>query len=179
MRIKNAKIKNCASYFIILLPVIIIFNILPFKSDSVTTVLLIRHAEKNPQGTDPPLSIEGQNRAQSLIHVAGNAGITKIYASQYLRTQQTVQPIADHLNLSVNLVNANDTGELVQRILSDHKGEVVLIAGHSNTIPQIIKELDGDPIPPILENTYDNIFVITISKCRKTKVINLKYSDPS
>ena len=57
----------------------------------ITTILLVRHAEKTMQGTDPPLSDEGQARAQTLAHVTGEAGVTAIYTSQYLRTQQTVQ----------------------------------------------------------------------------------------
>lgn len=180
MKIGSVKVKSWFLCLIIILIVaIVIIVVWPCRYDSVTTILLIRHAEKILQGTDPPLSIEGQNRAETLVHVVGHAGITGIYATQYLRTRQTVQPIADYLSLSITQVNANEIDVLVNQVLLDHKGEVVLIVGHLNTIPQIIEKLGGEPIPAILGNEYDNLFVITISRFRKTKVVNLKYGESS
>ncbi|GAI82743.1 unnamed protein product, partial [marine sediment metagenome] len=146
----------------------------------VTTVLLVRHAEKSatpPQ--DPPLNATGQARAQTLVHVAGEAGVTAIYANQFIRTQQTVQPLATHVGFPVNQVDATDVEGLVDQVRSDHSGEVVLIVGHSNTIPQIIEELGGDPISPIAESEFDNMFIVTVFRLARTKVINLKYGDPS
>ena len=59
----------------------------------VTTVILIRHAEKviDPNNPDPDLSPAGQARAQELVRMFGDAGINAIYATQYKRTQQTVK----------------------------------------------------------------------------------------
>lgn len=144
----------------------------------VTTVLLVRHAEKAAQTTDPPLSADGHARAQTLVHVAGDADVTAIYATQYLRTQQTVQPLATHLGLPVNQVNANAVEGLVGQVLSDHAGEVVLIAGHSNTVPAIIEEFGGDPIPPIAENEFDNLFIVTVYRFGKARVVHLNYGNP-
>jgi len=178
MEIGRVKVKRWFLCLIIILIVaIVIIVVWPYRS--VTSILLIRHAEKTSQGTDPPLSIDGQNRAETLVHVASHAGITGIYATQYLRTRQTVQPIADHLSLSITQVNANEIDVLVNQVLLEHKGEVVLIVGHLNTISQIIEKLGGEPISAILGNEYDNLFVITISRFRKTKVVNLKYGELS
>ena len=81
---------------------------------SSTTVLVLRHAEKASGGVDPPLSSQGQMRAQELVQVAGEAGVTAIYATQFIRTQQTAQPLADHLNLNVNVFNV--TGVLASML---------------------------------------------------------------
>lgn len=144
----------------------------------VTAVLLVRHAEKSSTGsTDPPLSAPGQARAQTLVHVAGEADITAIYATQFIRTQQTVQPLADHFGLSVIQYTANDVADLADEIKSDHTGEVIMVSGHSNTVPQIIQEFGGNPIDPIGENEYDNLFVITFSRWGGAKVVHLKYGD--
>lgn len=145
----------------------------------VTTVLLVRHAEKSatpPQ--DPPLNATGQARAQTLVHVAGEASVTAIYATQFIRTQQTIQPLATHVGLPVNQVDATDVEGLVDQVLSDHTSEVVLIAGHSNTVPAIIEELGGDPISPIAENEFDNLFIVTVYRFGKAKVIHLNYGNP-
>ena len=145
----------------------------------VTTVLLVRHAEKIMQGTDPPLNNEGQARALSLAHVAGEAGVTAIYASQYQRTQQTVEPLSTQLGLTVIQINSTNVNGLVEHMLSNYAGGVVLVAGHSDTIPLIISELGGGPISPIQESEYDNLFVLTVFRFGDVKVLNLKYGDPS
>src|SRR5438132_12240842 len=61
----------------------------------VTTVILVRHAEKviDPNNNDPDLSLAGQARAQELARMFGDAGVNAIYATQYKRTQQTVKPL--------------------------------------------------------------------------------------
>jgi len=144
----------------------------------ITTILLVRHAEKTMQGTDPPLSDEGQVRAQTLAHVTGEAGVTAIYTSQYLRTQQTVEPLSTQLSLPVIQVDSANVDNLVEQILSNHAGGVVVVVGHSNTIPLIIEELGGGPISPIQEREFDNLFVITVLRFNRAKVLNLKYGDP-
>lgn len=69
--------------------------------------------------------------------------------------------------------------QLVMMIQSDHSGQVALVAGHSNTVPQIIEKLGAEPISPISENTFDNLFIVTAYKTKKAKVINLKYGEPT
>ncbi len=175
-----ARIKPKVPYIIVLILVVVIFVIGYFcYFHPLTTALLVRHAEKSasPPG-DPDLSVTGQARAQTLVHVAGEADVTAIYATQFRRTQQTVQPLAAHLGLTVNQVNANDVEGLVDRVLSDHPGEVVLIAGHSNTIPQIIEGLGGEPISPIAETEYENLFIVTVYRFGRANVVHLNYGNP-
>lgn len=146
----------------------------------VTTVLIVRHAEKaSTPSIDPPLSLAGEERAQTLVHVAGDAGVGAIYASEYIRTQQTVQLLATQLNLQVILVDAANVEGLVNQILSDNPGDAVLVVGHSNTIPQIIEKLGGGGGTSIAENEYDNLFVVTVFRYGGAKVVNLKYGNAS
>src|SRR5258706_2170501 len=84
----------------------------------VTTVILIRHAEKNiePNNPDPDLSPAGQARAQELVRMFGDTGINAIYATQYKRTQQSVKPLADRLGLPITQVNSKNTVDLLAQI---------------------------------------------------------------
>ena len=59
-----------------------------------TTVLVVRHAEKAWEDGDPPLSDVGWERAEALLRVAEESGISVLFATQYARTQQTLEPIA-------------------------------------------------------------------------------------
>src|SRR5258708_33157995 len=84
-------------------------------SRPVTTVILVRHAEKviDPNNPDVALSPAGQARAQELARIFGDAGIKTIYATQYQRTQQTVRRLADKLSLPLTQANSQITPELV------------------------------------------------------------------
>ncbi len=146
----------------------------------VTTIILVRHAEKviDPNDSDPDLSPAGQARAQELVRMFGDAGINAIYATQYKRTQQTVKPLADKLGLPVNQVNAKSTGDLLAQIRSQNSGQVVFIAGHNNTVPEIIAALGGPTFPAIPETEFDNLYIVTVYRTGKAKVVKLRYGSP-
>jgi phosphohistidine phosphatase SixA len=142
----------------------------------VTTVLIVRHAEKgSAPPNDPQLTADGQARAQALVRVVGEANVRAIYATEFARTQQTVQPLATQLGLPVRQISASDTDGLVGDILSNHRGEVVVVAGHSNTVPIIIEKLQGGQIPPIAETEFDKLFIVTVYRLRRAKVVQLRY----
>jgi 2,3-bisphosphoglycerate-dependent phosphoglycerate mutase len=147
----------------------------------VTTVLIVRHAEKviDPNNPDVDLSPAGQARAQELVRVLGGSGINAIYATQFKRTQQTVKPLADKLGLPVSQVNSKNTSELVGLIRSQHSGQIIFVAGHNNTVPEIIAALGGPTLPIIPETEFDNLYVVTIYRTGKAKVVKLKYGNAS
>jgi broad specificity phosphatase PhoE len=143
-------------------------------------VLIVRHAEKGTTPPDnPPLSTDGQARAETLARVVAGANVRAVYATEFARTQQTVQPAATQLGLNVTQINANDSQALVNDILSNHRGETVLVAGHNNTIPEIIAKLNGGQITPVAETEFDKLFVITVYRWRRAKVLQLRYGNPT
>ncbi len=146
----------------------------------LTTIILIRHAEKNvePGNADPNLSPAGQVRAQELVRMFGDAGIGAIYATQYKRTQQTVKPLADKLGIPITQVDAKNTTEVIRQIRSRHNGEVVFVSGHNNTVPEIIAALGGPQLPIIPETEFDNVYVVTVYRVGAAKVLKLKYGSP-
>src|SRR5215471_8629859 len=147
----------------------------------VTTLILVRHAEKiiDPNNPDVDLSPAGQARAQEIARVFADAGINAIYATQFKRTQQTVQPLADKLKLPVSLVNSKNTADLIAQIRAQHSGQTVFIAGHNNTVPEIVAALGGPQYPTIPENEYDNVFVVTVYRTGKARVVKMKYGASS
>ncbi|MEK6336776.1 MAG: phosphoglycerate mutase family protein [Acidobacteriota bacterium] len=160
---------------------VIVFGILSVFSRPITTVILIRHAEKviDPNNPDVDLSPAGQARAQEIVRMFGDAGINAIYATQYKRTQQTVKPLADKLGLPINQVNSKNTAELLSQIKSQHAGQLIFIAGHNSTVPEIIAALGGPQYPVIPETEYDNLYVVTVYRTGKAKVVKMRYGAPS
>jgi len=149
--------------------------------DPPTTLILVRHAEKlivPPENKDPDLSPAGQARAQELVRMFSDAGIGAIYATQYKRTQQTVKPLADKLALAVNKVDAKETAELVKQIRSRNGGQVIFIAGHNNSVPEIIAAMGGPKLPIIPETEYDNLYILTVYTDGATKLLKLRYGSP-
>ena len=144
-----------------------------------TTVILVRHAEKGV-GTDPPLTPAGVQRAQELIHVVDQAHIQAIYTTQYLRTRQTAQPLANQLNLTATVVPVTQNIEqhardLVANIIEHDKGKSVLVVGHSNTVPRIMEELSITSPPQISESEFNRLFVVLKKRKSASKLIEATY----
>lgn len=160
---------------------VIVFAYFATFTRPVTTVILVRHAEKKiePENPDPDLSPAGQARALELARVFANSGIQATYATQYKRTQQTVAPLASRLQIPIIAVDAKQSQEVVRRILSDHRGQTVFLAGHNNTVPEIINLLSGEKLPLIPESEYDNLYIVTVYRFGKAKVVQLKYGEVS
>ena len=158
---------------------VIIFAYFATFSRPLTTVILVRHAEKKiePTNPDPDLTPEGLERAQLIARMFGDAGVNAIYATQYKRTQQTVKPLSDRIGVPATLLNSNQTEELVTQIQTSQRGKTIFIAGHNNTVPAIVSALTGETYPPIPETEYDNLFIVTIYRFGKAKVTKLKYGN--
>jgi broad specificity phosphatase PhoE len=156
---------------------VIIFGYFATFSRPITTVIAVRHAEKKiePQNQDPDLTPEGEARAKEIARMFADAGINVIYATQYKRTQETVKPLADLTGIAPTLLQANQTEELAKQIQTNHRGQTIFVAGHNNTVPALVSILSGDTYPVIPESEYDNLYIITIYRFGKAKVIKLKY----
>ena len=151
------------------------------------TVFLIRHAEREDEPKqDPPLSKDGVARSQALARLLSSAGIKAIFTSQYTRTKQTAEPLATKLGLTVTAftlktnpsnprqIAEESTAEVTNKIL-EHAGQSVLVIGHSNSIPDVIKMLGGDVVPTIDEKKFDDLFIVNVYAKGKAKVVQLKY----
>jgi len=129
------------------------------------SVFVVRHAERADGGaagmstSDPDLSDAGKARAQSLAAALKDAGITAIYVTEFKRTQQTAAPLATALGLQVTVVPSKDMAALIEKL----KGTAgnALVIGHSNTVPEVIKQLGvADPVK-LADTDYDFLFVVT------------------
>jgi broad specificity phosphatase PhoE len=147
-----------------------------------TTILLVRHAER--EGSADALSTAGTDRAQVLAHVLEKSGISAIYTSEAIRTLQTAAPTASRFGITPVAVPAADVAGLVSTIRSNNSGQTVLVVGHSNTVPQIIAEFGG-PAVIIGENEFDNLYVLTLCShrwCHRRQTVrltNLQYGAAS
>jgi broad specificity phosphatase PhoE len=102
-----------------------------------------------------------------------------VYTTAYRRNQETATPIADALDLPINTYDAADTETVLETILKNHKGKIILVVGHRNTLPALIANLGASKnVPAIEEDEYDNIYIISIPWFGKTKTIRLRFGEP-
>ena len=155
-----------------------------FESQATTTVIFVRHAEKAAEPADDPgLSSTGLRRVGELTRQLKDAdviaGIDAVYSTPFRRTEETARPIAEALDLPLNHYDAADTEAIMDYIVKEHKGKIILVVGHSNTLPALIGNMGASKrVPPIAENEYDNIYIVSIPWFGKTKTIRLRYGEP-
>jgi phosphohistidine phosphatase SixA len=155
---------------------------LHWRSATSTTIVLVRHAEKELGAiSDAPLSPEGEQRADRLANMFGDTQqfgrIRKIYVTNTRRTQQTALRLSQRLGINSEVVDAKTgSAELARRVLSENLGSRALIVGHSNTVPEIVKALSGsNAVPPIGEDEYDTMYVVTVPSIGQASVLRIKY----
>lgn len=144
----------------------------PVAVEAQTLVIVVRHAERADGGAgatpmtgapaDPPLSAAGEARAAKLASILADSGITAVFATEFKRTQDTAKPLAARVGLTTSIVKAADTGALLSRLKANHANDIVLVVGHSNTMPAVIKGLTGRDVT-IADSQYDDLFLLVPS----------------
>ena len=145
-----------------------LFGIRPSNVDA--TFYLLRHAEKQSDGTkDPHLTEQGRQRAEFLAQQLSLANITKIYSSDYHRTQETAKPLSDLYGISVESYNPKELEAFAQNLKTE-TGNIVVV-GHSNTTPTLAALLSGQEVDAIDESEYENLYQLTLidGKARLTR----------
>lgn len=119
-------------------------------------IYVVRHAEKSAEGKDPELTAQGVARAQNIATILHRSGIGSIFSSSTQRTQQTAQPLAQRIGVTVQTYDPRAPKELVERVKAQNG--VVLVVGHSNTVPELVRLFGGAPGADIADNEYDRLY---------------------
>jgi phosphohistidine phosphatase SixA len=110
------------------------------------TIVFVRHAEKASDGSDdPPLTEAGEARAQCLVTMLRAFGTTHVLATQYRRTQATAEPLAEAMGLPLQVIDAGDGDGWSRAFEALPAGARAVVVGHSNSIPQWVTALGGEP----------------------------------
>lgn len=144
------------------------------SADEPLVVFLVRHAEKVDSSEDPPLSESGRERAALLARVLRDAHVQQVHSSDYIRTRDTAAPAAELARTEVKLYDPSDLPALVEKLR--RAGGRHLVVGHSNTTPDAVKILGGDPGAPITEaDEYDRLYVVTVGGDGKVSTVLMRY----
>ena len=146
------------------------------------TVFVVRHAEKISE-SDQRLTEAGHERARRLAKLLGSAGIRAIYATDTERAKDTARPLSEALKIPITTYDvgkgmskgAPDATGFAAELRKDHPNDAVLVVGHSNTLPAILKALGVKDEISIAANQYDDVFVVVGGAGSAPTLVRLKY----
>lgn len=170
--------KNIAHLFILIFLSLPVFAQVNSAEEGETTLIFVRHAEKMDDGTkDPSLNSTGKQRAAKLSElISSDYSVKAIYSTGYKRTKETARPVSELLNLAVHEYQLSNPDSLVRAIIELHRGEQVLIVGHSNTTPHLVNIAMGEQMfDQLAESVYDNVFEVRIDGQGKASVNRYTY----
>jgi phosphohistidine phosphatase SixA len=121
-----------------------------------TAIFIVRHAEKAAQGKDPDLTADGQARARNIAAMLHKAGITAIFSTPFARTRQTAQALAQRIGVEVQLYDPKAPAALADKVMAQHGA--VLVVGHSNTVPELVRAMGGTAGADIPDTEYDRLY---------------------
>ena len=140
-------------------------------------VVVVRHAEKISDD-DQRLSPAGFARADRLAALLKDAGVSAVYATDTERARDTAGPLAKALGLPIRTYDVGgekpDAAAFVASLRERHATGVVLLVGHSDTVPVILKALGCTEAISIGRDEYDDLFIVTPTGGRAT-LVRLKY----
>lgn len=147
-------------------------------------VLLVRHAERAAApAADPVLTDAGSQRALALKKALAAAGVSVIVTTQFQRTQLTAKPLGDSLGLTPIIVRAGNPlqahlDSVAAAVRRQPAGSVVLVVGHSNTIPGIVAALGGPKMPDLCDTEYSRLFALWFGGQGAPKLVRSDYGAP-
>jgi broad specificity phosphatase PhoE len=139
-------------------------------------IFLVRHAER-AAGDAALLNAAGEERARCLAQTLRDAHITKIFATDVKRTQQTAEPLARQLHLELTVVPKNNTDGLL-RDLQESKKDRVLVVGHADTLPTILERLGAGSLSSD-QMDYDRMMIVPVLDGKTQPVISIHYCAPA
>ena len=140
-------------------------SVLSSLAQAQQTVVLVRHAElmggqAMAEPKHVPLSEAGEARAKRLASFLKDSGISAIYVTDFVRTNKTAEPLSRELKMAPTVLPKGDPAALVERLRDQHRGGTVLLVGHSDTLPGLIRALGHPQEIKIEPQDYGNLFIV-------------------
>ena len=124
-----------------------------------SAIYLVRHGEKASEHGDPDLTTQGRARAEHVGVLLQRAGVGHIFSTPTNRTRQTAAPLAQRTGVTVQLYDPRNPKALVEKVRA--LNGAVLVVGHSNTLPELVRLFGGTQDLVIGDDEYDRLYQLT------------------
>jgi hypothetical protein len=130
-----------------------------YRSATITVVFLVRPPEKDPGSiADPPVSPEGEERAQRLARMFGASGAAGGVDAIY----ETGVPLAEQLHRVPVVFKAADAGTAAVRAVHAHAGGTLVVIASAAALAQMVHELSGTELPASAPDEPDFVYVVSV-----------------
>ena len=147
------------------------------QAPSLTTIVLVRHAERGTDDPrDPGLSESGRARAVRLQQLLADLPVQLAWTTDYRRTRQTLEPLVASRPVTLAIYDPRDLGAAVERIVRESVGKTVIVAGHANTVPTMVNLLAGKNLyADLAESEYGKIWIVHLREGHPPIIVPLNY----
>jgi broad specificity phosphatase PhoE len=145
---------------------------------TTTVVFLVRPAGTPGAIDDPPVSPEGEARAERLARMFGDdksgAGrIDAVYESDDRRAQQTAAPLNARLQRAPTTFPAAAARAAAARALHEHAGGTVLVIASGTALAQMVEELSGVTLTATADEA-DFVYVVSVPSIGRSHLARLR-----
>ena len=162
---------------------VLLAAVLPGQALAQRAIFVVRHAERAREGpeADIPLSKLGAEHAAHLAEILKNAGVTAIYATETTRARQTGEPLAQLMKLSIKTYDTRDekgnmtAAPFAAKLKTDERNGVVLVVGHSNTVPDILAACGATEPVRIGPDEYGDLFLLVPQASGPPTLLRLRF----
>lgn len=152
---------------------------IPHWGDTDYTIFFcVRHAEKRKdQGDNPALTPEGEARAERLGNIMKGVHIDQFCTTNYKRTIQTAEAVRRIAgNAPAEVYPPANQSAWLENKLSEGYGKHYFIAGHQNTVPQLLNQLKGGTeFQNIPDDDHGRFYIAVTKGMGQTEVLELRY----
>jgi broad specificity phosphatase PhoE len=146
-------------------------------------VILVRHGERAAlaNDNDPPLTMAGEARARALAQTLEGTRVDAVLVTERQRTQMTARPLVQARGLTPQVVSLQSGPAHVDSVAAAvrrHAGRTVLVVGHSNTVPGIIRALSGLQLADLCDGEYANLYVLVLRPGAQPRLERRTYGEP-
>lgn len=145
------------------------------QQQPITTIILVRHAEKMDDGSkDPHLTAQGHKRARAFARMFSLFTPDAIYSSNYHRTISTAKPLAEQYGMGIQTYDPREQPPFLDQLLRDYQGGTVVVVGHSNSLPAAVNYLlKQDLMEGLPETEYSKVFIVSVMPDGNAKLLPL------
>lgn len=147
------------------------------SDDSTVVLILVKHAETQAGGgTNPVLSADGQIRANELARLLQNVELDAIYSTNLSRTIGTANPSSIDQGIPIDIYDGFDMPGFEEQVKAQHKGQTILVSGHSDTTPDLLNLLtNSNDYELFPENGFDRLFFVSLNSLDEASVVFIEY----
>jgi hypothetical protein len=127
-------------------------------------IVLLRHAERlSLFRSDSALSAQGQQRAANLATLLEGYHPGLLIASDKIRTQETLTPLANRLKLPIRTWAMSQTPQLAAWLKANASSGTTIVCWHHDHLQELARALGvPEPVPDWWLSTYDQLWIISL-----------------